>query len=433
MDIKLNPGINFSSKSEYKNVHSYINEKRMLDTFIKAVKVDTASDEDLSDIKCPTTDSQLILAKNLAEELKDIGLSDVEIDDNGFLTAVLPSNIENAPTVGFLAHMDTSPDCKSGPVKPIVHNYKGGDIKLNGVTIKEDELKKYKDHTIITSDGTTLLGGDDKAGIAEIIEALRVFMEHPELKRPEIKIAFTPDEELGTGIEHFDIDKFRADVAYTVDGTNPDSVDTETFNAYNPIIKIKGVPTHYGFAYGKMINSILIANDLINMLPKNETPETTKEKEGYYCVDKISGGPEETRVKLVVRDFDADRMSERLNFVENVVEELRKKYPEAEIQYNENPVYKNMKTYIEKTPEIIKYTKEGLKLSGFVPKQTYIRGGTDGADISSRGLPCPNIGSGEINFHSRKELVSLEVMKKCCENILNIAQVWANEKNPFNK
>ena len=431
MRVGLNSSFCNFGKSNYKNPNKFINTERMTDLFVKAVKIDTASNEDMIDKKSPTTENQLALAKFLAEELKNIGMNNVEIDEKGFLTATLPSNVENAPTVAFLAHLDTSPDCNSGPVHPVFHDYKEGNIKLKGQTIKADELEKYKNHTIITSDGTSLLGADDKAGIAEIIEALRVFTEHPELKRPEIKIAFTPDEEIGAGVNYFDIEKFKADVAYTVDGEGPECIDAETFNAYNPTITIKGVSSHYGHAYQKMVNSIIVANDFINEFPADERPETTKERQGYYCVDRIIGNADETKVKLVVRDFDSEGMQERLNFVIEKVNKIKEKYPEAQITYELNPMYKNMKTYIEKTPEITEYAKMGIKHSGLNPQETIIRGGTDGADLSARGLPCPNIGAGEENFHTLKEFVSVDVMKKCCENIINIAQVWACEKNPF--
>ena len=429
INLHLN-NVNFGT-SCYINPKNYIKEDRMVDTFVKAVKIDSASDDSLASEKCPTTEGQLEVARYLADELKTIGLEGVEIDDNGFVFATLNSNVDNAPTVGFIAHMDVSPDCDSKGVKPIVHNYKGGDIVIGEQTISKDELNDYVNHKIITSDGRTLLGADDKAGIAEIVEALRVFVENPDLKRPKIKVAFTPDEEIGTGVDMFNVDKFKADVAYTVDGTKPFSLDTETFNAYSPIIKIKGVSSHYGDAYGKMVNALLIANELINKLPKDETPETTKDRQGYYCVDKIQGNSDAVTLKLALRDFDSDGMKMRLDVVSDIIKDLKEKYPKAKFEFNENPLYKNMKDYFGDIPEIIDYAKRGIELTGIKPTETSIRGGTDGSTLTEMGLPCPNLGTGAVNFHTPKEFVSVDEMKLCCENIINIAQVWANEENPF--
>ncbi len=431
--MKIN-SINMGNEYKYNPelTRSYINTDRMTDLFIKTVKIDTGSKEENVGKKSPTTEGQIELGKLLSDELKSIGLKDVHIDKNGIVTGSLPSNTKNSPTIGFIAHLDTCSDVNTSNVKPIIHNYKAGDIKLkDNQVIKENELEKYKGHKIITSDGTSLLGADDKAGIAEIIEALRVFTEHPELKRPNIKVAFTPDEEIGVGIKSFDIKKFNADVAYTVDGSYADETDTENFNAYNPEITIKGVNVHTGFAYNKMVNAIVIANELINKLPKDERPENTKDREGFYCVDSISGNIDETKIKLLVRDFDANKVKEKINFIESIIEELKQKYPNAEINFVPNKKYINMKDNLIKVPQVIEYAKKGIELSGLEPKETIVRGGTDGSNLTERGLLSPNLGAGGINFHSKKEFVSVETMKKCCENIINIVQVWATNKNPF--
>lgn len=427
MDINFN-SINKNTGSYITpntKIQSYINRDRMVDNFIKIAKADTGSNEDLVGKSLPTTKGQLDLAFELYDLLKEIGMEDVNIDKNGILTATLPSNVDNAPNIGFIAHLDTSPETKTSDVQPIIHDYKSGDINLNnGTTILEEELTPYIGHKIITSDGTTLLGADDKAGIAEIIEALRVFTEHPELKRPTIKIAFTPDEEVGGGIDEFDIDKFNADVAYTVDGAEPEDIDTETFNAFNPEIIIKGVPAHCGHAYNKMVSSIEIANEFINMLPKNETPATTKDRDGYYHVDSISGTVAETKINMLVRDFDYDKAKERVQFIKSKLDELKKKYPSVEIEINPKEAYKNIKNYMSKDPRAIEYARIGIQKSGLTPKENSVRGGTDGSYLTIKGLLTPNLGAGGVNFHTNKEFVSVEAMSKCCENIINIAQTW---------
>lgn len=418
---------NLNTKQE-KKVSSYINKDRMLDNFVKMAKVDTGSKDDLVGKSLPTTKGQLDLAHELSKELESIGLEDINVDKNGILTATLPSNTENAPQIGFIAHLDTAPDTKTSDVNPILHDYTEGDIELKeGTIINKEELAPYKGHTVITSDGTTLLGADDKAGIAEIIEALRVFIEHPELKRPTIKIAFTPDEEVGGGIDEFDIDKFNADVAYTVDGCEPEDIDTETFNAFNPEIVIKGIPAHCGHAYNKMVNSIGIANEFIAMIPEDETPQTTKGREGYYHIDSISGTVSETKINMLVRDFDFEKAKDRVKFINKKLDELRQKYPNAQIIMKPNEAYKNIKNYMSKDPRAIEYAKLGIQKTGLTPKENSVRGGTDGSYLTIKGLLCPNLGAGGVNFHTNKEFVSLETMEKCCENIINIAQVWVEQ------
>lgn len=421
-----------ANNKAYTGPTNYINQDRMLDSFVKMARIDTGSDREKAGIVCPTSKGQLELGEILADELRSIGLKDVQVDENGFVLGTLESNTENAPTVALLAHMDTSSDANTSNVNPIIHNYSDGDIVLkDNQIIKEKELEPYKNTTIVTSDGTSLLGADDKAGIAEILEAVRVLQEHPELKRPTIRVVFTPDEEGADGIENIDIKKINADVAYTIDGLKPCDVDTETFNAYNPEITIKGVSSHCGYAYNKMVNSISIANEFINKVPM-ERPETTQEREGYYHIGNISGSVNETKIKMLVRDFDDEKAKERIEVLRGISEELQEKYPESEITFKENEAYKNIKQYLNKNPEIIEYTKEGIRLSGIEPEENSVRGGTDGSELTLNGLPCPNLGAGGENFHTHREFVSLDSMKKCCENIINIIQVWANENNPFN-
>lgn len=422
---------NFDKKvKEQIVVSNFINKERMKDSFIKMAKIDTGSCEKKKTSNAPSTQSQIKFAKILLKELKQMGLSEVSIDENGILTATMEGNIKNGPIIGLIAHIDTSEQTPTGPVNPQIHNYKTGDIQLkNGVKISAKDLEPYKNSTIITSDGTTLLGADDKAGIAEILEALRVLKEHPEIKRPTLKIAFTPDEEIGAGVQNFDIKKFGADVAYTVDGSEPDFVETETFNAFNPEITIQGVSIHPGYAYGKMVNSIEVANALINKLPRNEFPENTKKKEGYYHVEAITGTSDKITIKMLVRDFDYKSAEKRIDFLNKMIIATEKEYSGCKITFNPNEKYRNMKEKLNEFPEVIEFAKKGLQRSGFNASEASIRGGTDGALLTLKGLLTPNLGTGGINFHSPNEFVSLETMVKCCENVLNIVNVWAEKSD----
>ncbi len=420
--------VNFGQKNVQQNRYaSYINTNRLQDTFVKMAKVDTGSCEAAKKGVGPSTSKQIEFAKQLAVDLKEIGLTDIDIDENGILTATMKGNIgDDSPVVGLIAHMDTSEQAPTGHVKPQIHKYEKGDIELkNGVKISEKDLAPYKNNTIITSDGTSLLGADDKAGIAEIMEALKVFNERPELKRPTLKIAFTPDEEIGTGVENFNLKKFGADLAYTVDGSEADVIDTETFNAYNPEITIEGVQVHTGHAYGKMVNSITIANEIISRLPKDETPEKTKDREGFYHVDSISGDVGKVTMKMIVRDFDSKAEEEKVNNLANIIKEVEKEYPNCKITFNPNKKYSNMKEGLDELPQVVEFAKKGLEMSGFKPVESAARGGTDGSSLTLRGLPTPNLGTGGINYHSVREFVSLDTMKKCTENIINIVSLWA--------
>lgn len=402
-----------------------INKERLKNTFLKIVQLDSGSSEEGRLNNVPSTSCQLDAACVLADVLKDIGLNDVNIDQYGVLTATLEGNIESSTTIGLIAHIDTSDAVENKNVKPLVHNYTSGDIELkNGVKIKSAELEKYKNNTIITSDGTTLLGADDKAGVAEIIEALYVFKENPDLRRLKIRVAFTPDEEIGCGTEKFDVKSFGADYAYTLDGDSPNAIDTETFNAYNPEIIIEGAACHTGYAYQKMVNSISVAMDIISQLPKDEAPETTKDRQGFYHVNSICGEVSKTTIKLIVRDFDAAKEEERIEFLKDLVDKTKAKYG-VRIDFIENKRYQNMKTELDKHPEVIENAKTGIGKSNLTPEEAFIRGGTDGAELTCKGLPCPNLGCGAENYHSLNEFVSLETMTKSTENIINIMQTWA--------
>lgn len=413
----------------------YVNEERLKNLFIKMAEVDTGSCENTKSGIAPSTKKQVEFAKKvLVKVLKKMGLKDVKLDKTGTVTAYLKGNIKNDLTLGLIAHMDTSEQAPTGVVKPQIHEYKEGDIVLSGgTTIDKCDLEPYKNHTIITSDGTTLLGADDKAGIAEILEAINVLIEHPEIERPNIKIAITPDEEIGEGVTNFDIKKFNVNVAYTVDGSEVDNVESETFNAFNPEITIVGVPVHCGYAYGKMVNAIEVASAIMNKIPKDELPESTKDREGYYHVDSINGSVNEVTMKMLVRDFDFEQAKARIEFLRKIILEVENDYKGCKITLKENEKYHNMKEKLMELPEVIEYAKEAIRRSGMQPKEPVVRGGTDGAMLTLRGLLTPNLGTGGVNFHSKKEFVSLQIMKKSSENVLNLVNVWALNANEISK
>ncbi len=407
----------------------YINEERLKSNFVKMVEIDTGSCEESKNGIEPSTQKQVEFAKNmLIPILENLKLKNIKIDKTGIVTAFLKGNIENTFTIGLIAHMDTSEQAPTGPVNVKIHEYEKGDIELLEETIiDETDLKPYKNHTIITSDGTTLLGADDKAGISEIIEAVNVLIEHPEIKRPNIKIAITPDEEIGEGVTYFDIENFGADIAYTVDGSEAENIESETFNAFNPEIIIKGIPVHCGHAYKKMVNAIEVASSIINKLPKDEKPETTKDREGYYHVDSIIGNVNKVVMKMLVRDFDFQNAKKRIEKLKDIIKISEQKYKGCRIELKENEKYHNMKEKLMERPEVIEYAKEAIKRSGLNPKEPVVRGGTDGAMLTLRGLLTPNLGTGGVNFHSKKEFISVQTMKKCCENVINLVNVWAEK------
>ena len=407
-----------------------INLSRLKETFFDLVRYDTGSDPDSE--TTPSTSKQLASADFLVQKLKNFGLQNVRLDSFGIVYADLPANIpETSIALGFIAHMDTSPDVATGPVQPQEHLYQGGNIALkNGIKITSSDLESFLGHRILTSDGTTLLGADDKAGIAEILEMLAILKENPQIKHSALKIAFTPDEEVGRGTEHFDISSFGADVAYTVDGSAPTDVDTETFNAFNPQIIITGVPSHAGYAFQKMVSAVEIANHFMSLLPQDETPATTKEKEGYFHVTHINGTPEKVVIDMLVRDFNLETAKKRVAFLHCLCEDLGRQYPSARIEFMPQEKYHNMKENLVVFPEMIDLTMEAVRLSGLKPKETYIRGGTDGAELTRKGLLTPNLGAGGENFHSLNEFVSLETMGKCTENLLHLIQLWL-EKEPL--
>ncbi|WP_337964681.1 peptidase T [uncultured Flavobacterium sp.] len=409
--------------------------QHIIDRFISYVTIDTESDPNSQ--TTPSTEKQWNLANKLVEELKTIGLSDVTIDDKAYIMATLPSNVDHeVPTIGFVSHFDTSPDFSGANVKPqIVENYDGKDIVLNAeknIVLSPNyfkDLLQYKGQTIITTDGTTLLGADDKAGITEIVSAMEYLIQHPEIKHGKIRIGFTPDEEIGRGAHHFDVEKFGAQWAYTMDGSQIGELEYENFNAAGAKITIKGKSVHPGYAKGKMINSMLIANDFINELPKGETPQETKGYEGFFHVHHLTGSIEETVLELIIRDHNKIKFEKRKDLIGKIAKKINKKFAK---QFGEDIVtavvkdqYYNMKEKVLPVKHIVDIAEKAMRELDIKPIIKPIRGGTDGSQLSFMGLPCPNIFAGGHNFHGKYEYVPAESIQKATDVIVKIAELTA--------
>ncbi|MCY9095090.1 peptidase T [Bacillus inaquosorum] len=408
-------------------------KEEIIERFTTYVKVDTQSDESVD--TCPSTPGQLTLGNMLVDELKSIGMQDAAIDENGYVMATLHSNTEkDVPTIGFLAHVDTATDFTGKNVNPqIVESYDGKDIVLNEqlqVILSPDqfpELSGYKGHTLITTDGTTLLGADNKAGIAEIMTAMDYLIKHPEIKHGTIRVAFTPDEEIGRGPHKFDVKRFNASFAYTVDGGPLGELEYESFNAAAAKITIKGNNVHPGTAKGKMINSAKIAMKLNSLLPADEAPEYTEGYEGFYHLLSIQGDVEETKLHYIIRDFDKENFQSRKETMKRVVEELQNEYGQDRIQLDMNDQYYNMREKIEPVIEIVNIAEQAMKNLGIEPKISPIRGGTDGSQLSYMGLPTPNIFTGGENFHGKFEYISADNMVKAVNVIVEIAKLFEEQ------
>ncbi|GIZ10146.1 peptidase T [Flavobacterium sp. UMI-01] len=407
----------------------------IIDRFISYVTIDTESDSKSN--TTPSTQKQWDLANKLVEDLKAIGMQEVTIDDKAYIMATLPSNVEHdVPTIGFISHFDTSPDFTGANVKPqVVPNYDGKDIVLNAeknIILSPDyfkDLLQYKGQTLITTDGTTLLGADDKAGITEIVTAMEYLIQHPEIKHGKIRVGFTPDEEIGRGAHHFDVEKFGAQWAYTMDGSQIGELEYENFNAAGAKIIFKGKSVHPGYAKGKMINSLLLANDFINALPKDETPQETKGYEGFFHIHHLNSSIEETVLELIIRDHNKKKFEKRKALIEKITLKFNKRYAK---KFGEDIViteikdqYYNMKEKVLPVKHIVDIAAKAMKEVNVKPIIKPIRGGTDGCQLSYMGLPCPNIFAGGHNFHGKYEYVPVESMLKAVEVITKIAALTA--------
>jgi tripeptide aminopeptidase len=411
-----------------------ITKENIIKRFVSYITIDTESDSKSN--STPSTKKQWDLANKLAEELKAIGMHDVTIDENAYIMATLPSNVEHkVPTIGFISHFDTSPDFTGANVKPqIIEKYDGKDIVLNkaeNIILSPDyfeDLLLYIGQTLITTDGTTLLGADDKAGICEIVSAMEYLINHPEIKHGTIRVGFTPDEEIGRGAHKFDVEKFGAEWAYTMDGSQIGELEYENFNAAAAVVKVKGKIVHPGYAKGKMINSMYIAQEFINSLPRMETPEHTEGYQGFFHLHNMTGNVEETVLEYIIRDHDLGHFEARKSVMINLTSELNEQYDREAISIEIKDQYFNMKEKVEPVMHIVDIAEEAMKQLGIEPLIKAIRGGTDGSQLSYKGLPCPNIFAGGHNFHGRYEYVPVESMIKATEVICKIAELTSKKK-----
>lgn len=407
-----------------------INSYTVTERFLRYVRIDTQSDP--NSVTCPSTEKQKDLARLLVSELHEIGIDDAHMDQNGYVYGTIhPTSDKPVPVICFCSHMDTSPDCSGKNVEPIIHsNYAGGDIILP----KDAQIIRFKDHPdlaeqigndIITADGSTLLGADNKAGVAEIMDAARFLMSRPDIKHGLIRILFTPDEEIGRGVDKVDLKTLAADYAYTVDGETLGSIENETFSADGISLVIEGVSTHPGFAKGKMESAIKIASEIVACLPKEILcPESTSDKEGFLHPVGITGTVEQARVDFIVRDFDTGSLSKHCRILEAIVKEVMAGFPNSRYELIREEQYRNMKEVLDQHPQCIEYGIEAIERSGLTPKLRSIRGGTDGSRLSFMGLPCPNLFAGEHAFHSRHEWVSVQDMQKAVQTIVNLCVIW---------
>jgi tripeptide aminopeptidase len=407
--------------------------QNITDRFLKYVSFDTQSDPGSDTV--PSTEKQWDIARHLAKELKEIGMEDVSLDDNAYIMATLPSNVDHeVPVIGFIAHFDTSPDYTAKDVKPQLHeNYDGGDIVLNKseqVILSPsyfEDLLLYKGQTLITTDGTTLLGADDKAGVAEIVTAMEYLIRHPEIKHGKIRVGFTPDEEIGKGAHKFDVEKFGAEWAYTMDGSEVGELEYENFNAAGADVTVHGKIVHPGYAKGKMVNSMLIATDFIKSLPEHEIPQETTGYEGFFHLHDMKGSVEKTVLQYIIRDHDMTLFEHRKNQMLEAAEKINKQLGMEAIEIEIKDQYFNMKEKVEPVMHIVDIAEEAMKSLGIEPIIKAIRGGTDGSQLSYKGLPCPNIFAGGHNFHGRYEYVPVESMEKATQVIVKIAELTAQQ------
>lgn len=409
----------------------------LLERFSRYVRIDTQSARD-SD-SWPSTPGQLELGRMLVKELTELGLTDAEIDDQGYVMATLPatSGASNGTAIGLLAHVDTTPDAPGAGVEPLVHDeYDGGVIELPRNNTKLDpeaspELKAKLGHTILTGSGDTILGADDKAGVAEIMAAIAYLTAHPELPRPTLRIGFTPDEEIGLGATRFDIERFAVRCAYTVDGSDLGELQDETFSAAEVIVTVHGVDVHPGQATGKLVNALRLAAEIVAALPSDHlTPETTADREGFIHPYELTGTAATARIRSIVRDFDDDLLQRHIELLEQTAREIVGREPRARVEISVNPQYRNMRRYVEQMPEIIEAAAKAIRAEGIEPLRRPIRGGTDGSLLSERGLPTPNLFTGGHEYHSVREWASLQDMAAAAATLVRLAGVWAGSDPP---
>jgi tripeptide aminopeptidase len=403
----------------------------VLERFLRYVKVETTSKEGAD--RFPSTEGQLLLQNMLAQELKGLGIEDASVDEHGYVMATVQSNLPKGhpkvPVMGLIAHVDTSPDVSGKDVRPVLHSpYDGKDIVLSdGIVISVAEnphLKENVGGTIITSDGTTLLGADDKAGVAAIMAAVKVLVSDSSIKHGRVRIAFTPDEEVGNGTKYFDVKRFGAEIAFTIDGGELGEVEDETFNAMSATFKVKGLNYHPGYAKGRMVNAVRIVSEIAAMIPTHILPENTEGREGYLHPHHMAGTVEEASLKVLVRDFTMEGMGVKVNILENIAELQRAKYPEADIELDVQESYRNMKYILDKDPRAREIAFEAVESADVPLKKAIVRGGTDGSRLSYMGLPTPNIFAGGMNFHSRKEYVPLASMEASVRTIIELAKIY---------
>ena len=410
-----------------------VKKMNITERFLNYTQFDTQSSEDSDSV--PSTAKQLVFAEYLKKELEHEGLSDVEMDEKGYIYATLKANTKDEiPTIGFISHYDTSPDCSGADIKPhIVRNYDGSDILLSNDIImspaKFPELLKHVGEDLIVTDGTTLLGADDKAGIAEIVEAMCYLRDHKEIRHGDIRIAFNPDEEIGMGAHHFDVERFGCEWAYTMDGGDVGELEFENFNAASAKIQIKGISVHPGYAKDKMVNANLLAMELAQMLPADERPETTEGYQGFYHLLGVQGTVEKAQMHYIIRDHDRERFEDRKRMITNCVARMNEKYGEGTVTAEVKDQYYNMKEKIDPQMHVIDLVLHAMQDCGVAPKVKPIRGGTDGAQLSFKGLPCPNIFAGGVNFHGPYEFVPIQSMEKAMQVIVKICELVADYNN----
>ena len=408
-------------------------KEKVLEKFLRYIAIDTASDPESE--SQPSTSKQLDLSRLLVKELKDMGIKDVELDEWGYVMATIPSNLpdgKEVPVIGFIAHVDSAPDASGANIKPqIINNYDGSDIVINkerGFIMKVDEfpeLLKYKGNTIITTDGTTLLAADDKAGVAEIMTAAEYIMSHPEFKHGTIKIGFTPDEEIGRGVDKFDVERFGADFAYTLDGGEIGELEYENFNAAAAKIFIQGRNIHPGYAKDKMVNAIILGSELNSMLPVDQRPEYTSGYEGFFHIIRFDGTVESATIQYIIRDHDFDKFELKKGLIAKCTDFLNEKYGKGTFSLEIKDQYYNMRKQVEPHYHIVEKAVTAMEMAGIKPNIKPIRGGTDGARLSFMGLPCPNIFAGGHNFHGKFEYIPVESMEKASEVILNLVKLYS--------